>query len=210
MTSLKKVANYENFFIDHRCSLKEAIHQMHQNTDGSVVLLKNDFAVAILTESDIVNTLGEKTDLEKKAYDFATSSVITANENRPIEFAFSFISEHNIRRVVLVNNEQKFTGIVLQEDLFDYLEEDVYKADLKIADIIKSSQNIITIKENDSLAAAINLMQSYHVGSILIMGKEKFTGILTEKDILNLIYREVDTQEQIRHYMSKPVVSASK
>lgn len=209
MITLKEVANYENFFIDHRCSLKEAIHQMHQNTDGSVVLLKNDSAVAILTESDIVNTLGEKTDLEQKAYDFATSSVITANENRPIEFAFSFISEHNIRRVVLVNNEQKFTGIVLQEDLFDYLEEDVYKADLKISDIIKAKQNIITIKENASLSEAINLMQSYHVGSIIIMGTETFTGILTEKDILKLTYLEVDMQEQIRYHMSKPVVTAS-
>ena len=209
MITLKEVAKYENFFIDFRCTLKEAIHQMHQNTDGSVVLIKNNLALAILTESDIINALGEKIDLEKKAYSFATTSVITANENRPMEFAFSFISEHDIRRVVLVDNDQKFSGIVLQEDLIDYLEEDVYKADLKISDIIKSNQNIITANEDASLYEALRLMQHYGIGSIVLMNSKRFTGILTEKDILKLTYMEVDMREQILHYMSKPVIYAS-
>ena len=138
MIVLKDIANHLHFSIDHNCSLKEAIYQMRQNADGSVVLLKEHIPVAILTESDIINALGSTIDLSAKAYDFATKSVITANENRPIEFAFNFLSEHDIRRVVLVNDDDLFAGVVLQEDLFDYLEEDVYKVDLKISHIIKS------------------------------------------------------------------------
>ncbi len=210
MITLKNIANHLHFSIDYCCTIKEAIYQMRQNSDGSVVLLKGKIPIAILTESDIVSILGEQIDLEAKAYDFATTSVITANENRPIEFAFNFLSEHNIRRVVLVNNENQFTGIVRQEDLFDYLEEDVYKVDLKISHIIKPHQEIITITEDASLYEALSLIQSHQIGSLIIMGKKTFTGILTEKDILKLTYLEVNMYEKIKNHMSKPVISVDK
>lgn len=210
MIALKKIANYKNFSIDYLCSLKEAMYQMRQNSDGSVVLIQDNIPVAVLTESDIVNALGEKIDLAARAYDFATKRVITANENRPIDFAFNFLSEHNIRRVVLVDNNQAFAGVVLQEDLFDYLEEDVYKVDLKISDIIKTEHAMITIKENASLYDALTLMQRYHIGSIVVIGEQTFVGILTEKDILKLTYLEVDMSECIDAYMSKPVLSVKK
>jgi CBS domain-containing protein/signal transduction histidine kinase len=210
MITLKDISNSKHFSIDHHCSLKEAMNEMRQNADGCVVLVKKNKPVAILTESDIVNRLGSVADLKEKAYDFATKSVISANENRPIEFAFNFLSEHDIRRVVLVDDSGKFSGVVLQEDLFSYLEEDVYKVDLKIVDIIKTNQQMVTVKEEDTLYDALKLMKKYHIGSIIVMDDRTFIGILTEKDILKLTYHEVDMQDQIGLYMSKPVISVSR
>lgn len=210
MIMLKDIATEIHFSIDHLCTLKVAMDQMRQNADGSVVLLEDKIPVAILTESDIVNGLGQEIDLNTKAYDFATKSVISANENRPIEFAFNFLSEHNIRRVVLVDDHGRFSGVVLQEDLFDYLEEEVFKVDLKISDIIKTNYHMITLKENAMLHEALKLMQEHHIGSIIVMREEKFVGILTEKDILKLTYHEVDMQALISEHMSSPVISVVK
>lgn len=210
MITLKNIANNIHFSIDHHCSLKEAIYQMRQNSDGSVVLLEDTMPIAILTESDIINALGSKIDLADRAYDFATKLVITANENRPIEFAFNFLSEHNIRRIVLVNNDGQFAGVVLQEDLFDYLEEDVYKVDLKISDIIKNNQNIITLDQESALSDALSLMQKYKIGSVVLVKEGKLNGILTEKDILQLTYYEVSMGEKVALHMSAPVISVSK
>ena len=210
MITLKDISNSKYFSINHLCTLKEAMNEMRQNADGCVVLLKDDKPIAILTESDIVNRLGSLVDLNEKAYDFATKTVISANENRPIEFAFNFLSDYDIRRVVLVDDSGKFSGVVLQEDLFSYLEEDVYKVDLKISDIIKTNQKIITVKEKESLYTALKLMQQYHIGSIIVIDGKTFIGILTEKDILKLTYLEVDMHKQINLYMSKPVISVEK
>jgi len=210
MITLKDISNSKYFSINHLCTLKEAMNEMRQNADGCVVLLKDDKPIAILTESDIVNRLGSLVDLNEKAYDFATKTVISANENRPIEFAFNFLSDYDIRRVVLVDDSGKFSGVVLQEDLFSYLEEDVYKVDLKISDIIKTNQKIITVKEKESLYTALKLMQQYHIGSIIVIDGKTFIGILTEKDILKLTYLEVDMHKQINLYMSKPVISVER
>jgi len=209
MIALKNIATYENFSIDYQCTLKEAMHKMWENRDGSVVFLKNNIPVAILTESDIVTALSKNISLSDKAYDYATSSVITVNENRPIDFAFNFLSEHNIRRVILVDNHEAFSGIVRQEDLFDYLEKDVYKVDLKISHIIKTQEHMITVKKDASLHEALMLMQTHHIGSIVVVNEETFVGILTEKDILQLTYMEIDMAEPISRYMTKPVISVN-
>ncbi len=210
MTLLKKIAKVTGFFLDYRVSLKEAMLCMQKNGDGSVVLIRENLPIAILTESDIVNALGGKIDLSAQAYEIATTSVICVNQDRPVEFAFNFLSEHDIRRLILVDDDGNFSGVVLQEDLFSYLEEDVYKVDLKISHIIKSHQNIITLSPDASLQEALNMMQYFHIGSVIIKEKDDFIGILTEKDILKLTYMETDMHQNILPFASSPVISTSK
>jgi len=131
MTKLKHIAEVKNFYIDYEASLKEAISKMNQNGNGSVVLLKDDFPVAMLTQSDIINALGEKIDLHLSIYHYATQLLITAKEDNPIEFALNLFLKHNIRRIVLIDGENKFAGVMLQEKLFEYLGEDIYTLHLK-------------------------------------------------------------------------------
>jgi signal transduction histidine kinase len=131
MSSLKKIALYENFYISYTASLKEAIHKMNLNANGSVVLLQEKFPVAMLTQSDIIKALGAKTDLEMNVYHYATQGLISVNENSPIEFAIKLFSEHNIRRIVLLDEKKNFAGVVLQERLFDYMGEDIYNVSLQ-------------------------------------------------------------------------------
>ena len=131
MSKLKEIAEYENFFIDYKASLKEAIQKMNLNGNGSVVLLHNEFPVAMLTQSDIISALGEKTDLNMDIYHYATQTLISVDESSPVEFAIKLFSEHNIRRVVLTNRTKHFSGVVLQERLFDYMGDDIYKVELE-------------------------------------------------------------------------------
>ena len=131
MTQLKHIAQYKDFSIDYVSLLKDAISKMNQNANGSVVLLKGEFPVAMLTQSDIINALGEKTNLHLNIYHYATQLLVTADEESPVEFALNLFLEHNIRRIVLIDKNKHFAGVVLQEKLFDYLGEDIYNVHLK-------------------------------------------------------------------------------
>ncbi len=123
--SLKEIASYQDFFIDYKASLKEVTATMNRNGNGSVVLIKEGFPLAMLTQSDIINALGQQGNLSENIYEYATQDIISANENSPIEFAIKLFSKHNIRRIVLVNQEQHFCGVVLQERLFNHLGENI-------------------------------------------------------------------------------------
>ncbi len=207
---LKDIAQKKYFSIDFRASLKDSMKLMQKNGDGSIILLKDNYPIAILTQSDIIKTLNNKIDLNQKAYNFATKCVISANENRPIEFAFDFLNQHDIRRIILVDNKKRFSGVILQGDLFDYLESDVYKVDLKISNIIKQNQKIETIHESATIQEALKIMQTVHIGSIIIVNDYTYIGILTEKDILSITYSEVNIDENISKYISKPLIGIHK
>ena len=130
--TLKNIANYKDFYIDYQASLKEAIAKMNKNANGSVVLLNGKFPVAFLTQSDIINALGNKNDLNMhNTYEYATQLIISVDENSPIEFAVKLFIKKNIRRIVLINEEKEFAGVVLQEKLFEYLGEDIHKFGLQ-------------------------------------------------------------------------------
>ncbi|CAA6807743.1 MAG: Histidine kinase [uncultured Sulfurovum sp.] len=131
MTTLKEIKEYQNFFINYKSSLSQAIHKMNLNTNGSVVLLNDAFPVAMLTQSDIIHALGEKNDLGMDIYHYATQLLVSVDENSPIEFAIKLFSEHNIRRIVLLNEQKEFAGVVLQERLFDYMGEDISKVEVQ-------------------------------------------------------------------------------
>lgn len=131
MKCLKEIAEYDNFFIDYQASLKEAIAMMNRNGNGSVVLLNENFPVAILTQSDLINALSEKTELNQDIYHYATQLVISVSNQSPLELAIKLFSEHNIRRIVLVDEHQHFAGVVLQERLFDYMGEEIYTIKLQ-------------------------------------------------------------------------------
>jgi len=207
MNSLKKIANLEEFTVDFEASMKEAMEVMHKNKNGSVVLLRKNKPLAIITESDIVNALKKDINLNEKALGIATKNVITTNENRPVEYAFDLLIQHNIRRLILVDSSGEYKGIVLQKDLFEYLEEDVYKVDLKVSDILKTNQETLTVNTSHSIKDAIKIMQDYHVGSVVVTDKSGCIGIITEKDVLKLTFYELDLTQSVVSCMSSPIVS---
>ena len=183
---------------------------MQNNENGSVVLLEDSKAVGILTESDFVSYLVNHSDLDILALDLATKKLITLNENSPIDVAFDTLSEFGVRRIILVDTELTCKGIVFQEDLFDYLEEDVYKIDLQVSHIIKPNQKIVNLHVSSSLEDALKLMSLHEVGSVVIEDDKSFVGIITEKDILRLTYNEIDLGEDVRSYMTSPIITIDK
>jgi signal transduction histidine kinase len=131
MKKLLDIAEYDDFFIDYQAPLKDAIEKMNENGNGSVVLLNQNFPVAMLTQSDIINALSREIDLNADIYHYATQLLITAEATRPLEFAIKLFFEHNIRRIVLLDEEKQFAGVVLQEKLFDHMGEDISKGVLQ-------------------------------------------------------------------------------
>lgn len=207
MRELLSIAHNQEFAIDKNVSFKEAIEAMYKNKNGSIILLEEKKPVAILTESDVIKALQFHVDFNEKAYSYATKPIITALANRPVESAFDMIIQNNIRRIVLIDSSGEYAGVVLQEDLFDYLEEDVYRVDLKISDILQPNQTLISTNKESSIQDALELMYEAHIGSLLITQKSACIGILTEKDILSASCKEADMKLTVEQFMSAPVIS---
>ncbi len=206
MVLLSKIISKKDFIVSKDANLEETLEIMKRNKNGAAIFIDESKPIGIITESNIVKALKKSVNLKQKAIDFATKKLITSHYQRPIEYAFEMVNEHNIRRIILLDDEKKYIGVVLQEDLFNYIEDDVYKVDLKISHIIKKKQQLITIEQNRTIKEALELMQSNDIGSIIVLERESHIGIITEKDIVNITYNRVDLSSQLTDYISKPLI----
>ncbi len=207
MSALIGIAHCDGFALDAGATLREAMALMLQNRHGCAVLLEDDFPVGVITEGRILGALDEGAEHERGALEFASRPVISAMKDRPVEAAFDLIVTNSIRRLVLVDARGRFAGVVLQEDLFDFLEEDVYKVDLRVADLLGPNPQLGTLPPEAFTADALHLMRQRRIGSVVVTEAHRVVGILTEQDLLDEGFRHGRLEERIGDRMSSPVIT---
>ncbi|HHS91732.1 MAG TPA: CBS domain-containing protein [Campylobacterales bacterium] len=211
MAVLQSIAHNLGFTLNVTATVSEAMACMLENGSGTVVLLVGTTPVGIVTESLLIEKLGEGVDLASPVIALARTSLITIHENRPLETAFDLVVSHNIRRLIVVNDGGDFVGILLQEDLFDFLEEDVYKVDLKVFDLLAPSSMVISISKHRTIQDALVLMHVKRIGSVIVSNNEgEALGIVTEKDILSAGHKRMDLSQPVSGLMSSPVFAVEK
>jgi len=210
MSVLLSIAHKKGFSLDSGATVFEAMESMLQNGSGTTVLLDNSKPIGIVTESLLIEKMSKGLDFNLPVIRLARTSLITIHKSYPIESAFDLMVSNNIRRLIVIDDKGNFCGVVLQENLFDFLEDDVYKIDLKVKDLLVVNREVITILESKSIQESSVLMHAKHIGSIIVCNKEGTDrGIITEKDILSAGYKRIDMQESVQRLMSSPVLSVS-
>jgi CBS domain-containing protein len=101
---------------------------MHANDIGSVVIVSRDkekAPVGIITERDIVRILGKldpdllNTPIKK----LMSKPLVTIEESASISEASKLMNTKKIRRLVVVDKNNKMSGILTQNDIFGAIEK---------------------------------------------------------------------------------------
>jgi len=183
---------------------------MHINNHGVIIALKDKKPIGILTERDLLYHIDNQIDTKINVSSVYTQGVITINYNRSIEYGLHVLIDNNIRRLVVIDDNGDFIGVVTQEMLINHLDNDTFKIDIKVSSLLNSKQNIITIKKDSDIAQAIKLMNRHNVGSIVVVDKDNTPiGIFTERNIVSVMDEGIDKNLNITKIMSSPVISAN-
>lgn len=205
---LKGIAKKDNMYVQSDAALADLINLMNENQKGVVVILKDEKPVGILTERDVVEFLYNSADLNEKVEIYATKALISTKGERTVGYALNLTLENNIRRVIVTDDEGRFLGIVTQQDLLKYLEEDFYRLFIKVKHIARKTGNLISISPEGSLQDVLRKMIENRVSAIPVIHDGKAVGIITEKDILRLTCEKVSLHEKVCNYMISPVETA--
>jgi CBS domain-containing protein len=86
---------------------------------GAIPVVENDKVVGIITDRDIVvRVIAEgKNPKNTKVSEAMTDDIETVRENDSLDRAMSIMSEYQIRRVPVVNDQDRLVGIIAQADL---------------------------------------------------------------------------------------------
>jgi len=98
-------------------SLTDVARLMRKNRIGSIVVVKNDSPVGILTESDFIKLVARGTDMKNAAAeDFMHRGVVTCEPTITVVDALMIMRSEKLRHLPVVKRE-KLVGIISIRDL---------------------------------------------------------------------------------------------
>ena len=106
--------------VDHEMSLKEAAKIMSDKNIGSLVVIKGENIYGIVTEHDIMTNANN---LNKKISSIMSKNVLTINENEDIDEATLVLCKNKIKRLPVVDKDEKLVGIITSTDLIAHSDE---------------------------------------------------------------------------------------
>jgi acetoin utilization protein AcuB len=120
---VKELMNKRVITISPDDFLVDAIRKMSDNNIGCLIVTKNDKAIGILTERDVVNCLAQKNNNykqtidETKVSDIMTRYIISVSPNTKIENAIKVIKENKIKKLPVLDDSTKIVGIITITDI---------------------------------------------------------------------------------------------
>ncbi len=165
--------------IEGERTLKEALLMMKDRNIGALPVVEEGVLKGIITESDVLRFFRSGTDPESKVRDCMTAPVITALKDEPVSSVYKKMKSKNIRRVVILNEENVPVGIVSYRDIANSIAIDYIQSLEKKLTAMKSlvdnmPEIVIELEDKPDGRQVISWMNSYaknRLGEDLI-GKE--------------------------------------
>lgn len=128
-----------------------------------------------------------------KVKEAMNNEVITISHyTLPLE-AFEKMYKHGVRRLFVLDDENKPIGVVSYTDLIGILgtiKPGPQEAeDIKVSEIMV--ENVITISADDAIEDASNLMLRADISGLLVMKDENPVGVITKTDICRMVAAEL-------------------
>jgi CBS domain-containing protein len=108
-------------------TLAAVARKMQEHNVGTVVVVENQRPVGILTDRDLALALGAQgISPQAPARQVMTKHVLAVPEDTPVFTATKFIRERAVRRLPIVDGEDRLVGMVSLDDLLRFLAGELY------------------------------------------------------------------------------------
>ena len=126
--------------------------------------------------------------------DWMSAGVLAVEPFDSIAVARQLMAKHRINQLPVVEGET-LLGIVTDRDIRDAYPtsilinrtEEIDRFAEKYTVEEAMSYNVITVKPDTPLQAAVRLLRRHRVGALPVVEKEKLVGIITRSDVLDFI-----------------------
>jgi len=202
-------------------TLYEAARIMGEKHIGSLIVMKYETAVGVITERDLLREVVEKeialekdwlaggvTIKEEKVENCMSFPLITISLKSSIKEAAQMMIENKIRRVA-VREHGKVVGIVTAADLIRCLPETPETMHAWFEVDYFMSRQVITADEETPVESVAKIMGEKSIGSVIITSHGEPIGIFTERDLLTkFLAKDQSLKIEVGKVCSSPLITA--
>jgi len=219
---LEKIMIRDIVTITPENTLHDAAKVMGENRIGSLIVMKYETPVGIITERDLLREVvdrgialekdwlvGGASIKDEKVEKIMSYPLITISLNSRIKEASQIMIEKNIRRLA-VGEAGKIIGIVTSSDLIRCLPETPETMQPWFEVDYFMSKGVITADEEMSVENVAKIMGTKSIGSVVITRNGDPIGIFTERDLLTkFLAKDESLKIAVGDVCSSPLISAS-
>ena len=222
MRSLKiaNIMTSEVLTINPERTLHEAAQLMGEKHIGSLIVMKYDTPVGIITEGDLLNVVSNGIPLQR---DWIRSSPSIRNQEVEKFMSFPLVKicveytlkdaarimiEKRIRRLGVCDSGD-LVGIVTTSDMIGHLPQvpETMKTWFEVDHFM--SKRVVTADEGTLLEKVATIMAEKHVGSVIVTSQDEPLGIFTERDLLTrFLCKNKSLVEEVGSVCSSPLITA--
>jgi CBS domain-containing protein len=218
--NIASIMTSEVFTINPEGTLHEAAQIMGKNHIGSLIVMKYETPVGIITEGDLLNIVSAGIPLERdwirsspsirteKVEKVMSSPLIKICVNYRLKDAARLMIEKKVRRLGVCDSGY-LVGIVTTSDMIDSLPQvpETMKAWFEVDHFM--SKQVVTADEETLLEKAAMIMAEKHVGSVIVTRQGEPIGIFTERDLLTkFLCKDKSLIEEVGNVCSSPLITA--
>ena len=203
-------------------TLYDAARIMGGQRIGSLIVVKYDTAVGIITERDLLREVVEKeialekdwlvggvSIKEETVEEIMSYPLITISQQTTVKEAARIMIEQKIRRLA-VSEQGKVVGIITAADLIRSLPETPETMSPWFEVDYFMSKGAISVDRETPVEAVAKIMGEKSIGSVIITSNGEPIGIFTERDLLTKFLAEDRSLKiEVGKACSSPLITAS-
>ena len=186
---VEKIMSYPLISISLKSKLKEAAQIMIEKKIRRLAVIESGKVVGIITASDLIRRLLEKPKTMQVWFEvdyFMSKSVITTDEETPVEDVANIMGKNSIGSVIITRNGEPL-GIFTERDLLTkFLAKD---RSLKIEVGKVCSSPLITVPMRTSVQDVAEIMISKHIKRLPVTKDSKLVGVISARDLVEAYAR---------------------
>jgi len=218
---IEQIMTQEVVTITPENTLYEAARIMGEKHIGSLIVVKYDTPVGVITERDLLSeVVAREIDLEKdwlvggvtikeeKVEEIMSYPLNTISLASSIKEAAQMMIEKKIRRLA-VREHGKVVGIITASDLIRSLPEVPETMHVWFEVDYFMSKGVITVDEETPVDSVAKIMGEKSIGSVIITSHGEPIGIFTERDLLTKFLAEDRSLKiEVGKACSSPLITA--
>jgi len=200
---ISDIATKSVVYIDTSKSIAQALEKMLEYNHRNIIVKdKTDFRV--LTVLNILELQKNKVDFNIALCEIELAVVPTIFRDKNVLDALEFLNE-KMEYICVVNEDKSLFGLVNHTDITSNIDPDTLMDNYRLVDLIRKNSRMKWVEKNELTSLLLQEMTSESFDSIIIVDEMKPIGILTTKDVMELIKNKKDLNQPIHNYMSSPI-----
>ena len=200
---IKELATTEVVSVDFDSTLDDAISLMYKHNHRNVIVI-NENEFYILTASDLLQLKLKKYNFSAKLSTIKLEKIPTINKEENILDTIEYF-EQSLEYICAVNSDGSLYGILTHTDIISHIDPETLMENYRIGDLMNMNKHIQKTSQDTISSEVLNSMADNRYDCIVITNNGLPVGILTTKDIMDLIKNSFDLSLPISNYMSSPI-----